>query len=121
MLLCMLCCRYSEALLVLLRQFSESGVLVPTAVNPDVLQQEVQQLLDTANLNRYYAAVSSGCGQATQRGFVTDEETVSNAADAATGVTQVKVGILLITAACWIIDWQLLLRSVNITLLMLQA
>ncbi|WIA40342.1 hypothetical protein OEZ86_013709 [Tetradesmus obliquus] len=83
--------RYSEALLVLLRQFSESGVLVPTAVNPDVLQQEVQQLLDTANLNRYYAAVSSGCGQATQRGFVTDEETVSYAADAATGVTQVKV------------------------------
>jgi hypothetical protein len=92
----LLCCRYSEALLVLLRQFSQSGALVPTAVNPDVLQREIQQLLNTTNLNSYYAAVAQSCGHDAKRGFLQVPEPAADealdAADAATGVTQVKVG-----------------------------
>jgi hypothetical protein len=94
------CCRYSEALLVLLRQFSKSGALVPTAVNPDGLQQEIQELLDTANLNSYYAAVSRGCEHTAQRGLQTAAEATTDVTDAATGVTQVKVGHVRDAEAC---------------------
>jgi hypothetical protein len=92
-LACFYCCRYSEALLLLLRQFSTSGALVPTAVNPDVLQQEIQQLLDVTNLNSYYAAVARGCGLKSDAVGLTEDP--AGAADAATGVTQVKVCDLL--------------------------
>jgi hypothetical protein len=79
-------------LLLLLRQFSASGALVPTAVSPDVLQQEILQLLDVTQLNSFYAAVARGCGHELKSGAAAGlEENAADAADAATGVTQVKV------------------------------
>lgn len=48
----------SEALLLLLRQFSVNGALSLADADPDVLQQEVQRLLNETALGDWYLAAS---------------------------------------------------------------
>lgn len=48
----------SQALLLLLRQYSQTRAFTMADVDPDVLQQEVQQLLDLRELGNWYARVS---------------------------------------------------------------
>jgi hypothetical protein len=54
--------RNSQALLSMLRQFSQQGTFTLADVDPDVLQQEVQQILDLNQLGKYYARVSQRHG-----------------------------------------------------------
>lgn len=54
--------RNSQALLSMLRQFSQQGTFTLADVDPDVLQQEVQKILDVDQLGKYYARVSQRHG-----------------------------------------------------------
>jgi hypothetical protein len=55
--------RSSQALLSMLRQFSRQGTFTLGDVDPDVLQQEVQQILDVDQLGKYYARMSQRGGE----------------------------------------------------------
>jgi hypothetical protein len=48
----------SQALLLLLRQYSSSGTLDVADIDPDVLQGEVVQLLNVTRLGEWYRAAS---------------------------------------------------------------
>jgi len=48
----------SRALLLMLRQYARQGSFTVTDIDPDVLQQEVRQLLDLDELGRWYARVA---------------------------------------------------------------
>lgn len=49
----------SQAILPLLREFSTQGTITVTNVSPDLLNQEVQQLLNVTQLGRWYADAAS--------------------------------------------------------------
>lgn len=75
----------SQALLLLLRQYSQTRSFTMADVDPDVLQQEVQRLLDLRELGNWYARVS----RRDTDGHVT-RPTIGIQATEASGVTHSK-------------------------------